>query len=92
MATVTSNADPGGQCIPGIMSRPEKLVHWVYRDSGGHVYCSLGDGSDTFHPGFLCRFRVPSATQRIDFVEAIEGEDGDVHGVREWCRRVRGGR
>lgn len=37
-ATLTSNGDPGGQGILGIMSRADKLVHWVYRDSGGNVY------------------------------------------------------
>ncbi|KQV46622.1 hypothetical protein ASD07_14250 [Duganella sp. Root336D2] len=37
-ATLTSNADPGGQGILGIMNSKNELVHWVYRDGGGNVY------------------------------------------------------
>lgn len=37
-ATLTSNADPGGQGILGIMNSQSELLHWVYRDGGGNVY------------------------------------------------------
>lgn len=37
-ATLTSDADPGGQGILGIMNSKNELVHWVYRDGGGNVY------------------------------------------------------
>ena len=37
-ATLTNDADPGGQGILGIMNKQDELVHWVYRDVGGRVY------------------------------------------------------
>jgi len=37
-ATLTSDGDPGGQGILGIMNSKNELVHWVYRDGGKNVY------------------------------------------------------
>lgn len=41
--------------------------------------------------GFLVPVQYTQRHQRINFIEAIEGEDGDVHGIRVWCRLARGG-
>lgn len=37
-ATLTADADPGGQGVLGIMNSKNELVHWVYRDVAGKVY------------------------------------------------------